>query len=141
MKVGIPLSWRNIKERYNLIGSHCEACNSDYFPMRKICPKCRRKGKIIEKKFDGNGTIESYTIVYAPPTGFSLKAPYALALIKIENGPMVMGMVEDIDFNNEEEKNKLKIGAKVESTYRKWLDEEDGGLIHYGFAFRLVDLD
>lgn len=121
-----------MKERYMLIGNHCDNCDIDYFPIRKICPKCRRKGKLSERNFSGRGEIYSHTTVYAPPTGFDLKAPYVLALIKLDEGPMVLGAVEDA------KPDEVKIGAKVESIYRKWLDEEDGGLIHYGFAFKLL---
>jgi len=132
MKPGIPSSWRRMKERYLLVGVHCDTCGHDFFPIRKICPLCRRKGNLSEKRFNTTGEIYSYTTVHTPPTGFDLRAPYVLALIKIDSGPTVLGMVEDAKAED------IKIGAKVEQIFRKWLDEDDGGLIHYGFAFRLV---
>jgi hypothetical protein len=132
MKIGIATSWRRMKERYLLAGSHCDTCGLDFFPTRKICPLCRRKGKLSEKQFKGTGEVYSYTTVFAPPTGFHLRAPYVLALVKLDEGPMVLGMVEDTKPEN------VNIGSKVEKIYRKWVDEDEGGLIHYGFAFKLI---
>jgi uncharacterized OB-fold protein len=132
MKAGIPSSWRRMKERYLLVGVHCDTCGHDFFPLRKICPLCRRKGKLVEKKFKGTGEIYSFTTVFTPPTGFELRAPYTLALVQLDEGPKVLGMLEDI------RPEDVKIGARVEQIYRKWLEEGEGGLIHYGFAFRVV---
>ena len=132
MKTGIATSWRRMRERYLLIGSYCTTCELNFFPIRKICPVCRRKGKLSEKKFKGTGEVYSFTTVFTPPTGFEMRAPYVLALIKLDEGPMVLGMIDQAKPEN------VKIGVKVEQVYRKWLDEEEGGLIHYGFAFRLV---
>ena len=132
MKTGIATSWRRMKERYLLVGTHCDTCGLDFFPTRRLCPSCRRKGKLSEKKFKGTGEVYSYTTVFAPPTGYELRAPYVLALIKLNEGPTVLGMIED------SKEKDLKIGSKVEKVYRKWVDEDEGGLIHYGFAFRVV---
>ena len=132
MKPGLATSWRRMKERYSLIGSHCDTCNLDFFPIRQICPLCRRKGKMSEKKFKGTGTVFSYTTVFSPPSGFELRAPYVLALIKLDDGPNILGMVED------SKPEEITVGSRVEKLYRKWVDEDEGGLIHYGFAFKLV---
>ncbi|MEM2974717.1 MAG: Zn-ribbon domain-containing OB-fold protein [Candidatus Micrarchaeia archaeon] len=132
MKPGLATSWRRMKERYLLTGSHCDTCNLDFFPVRKICPLCRRKGKMSEKKFKGTGTVFSYTTVFSPPAGFDLRTPYVLALIKLDDGPNILGMIDDA------KPEEVYVGARVEKIYRKWIDESDGGLIHYGFAFRLI---
>lgn len=132
MEIGIPQSWRKEKERYRLIGSHCKTCGKNYFPFRGICPKCRRKGEIVEKEYSGKGEIYSYTIVYAPPTGFKMKAPYILAIVKLDEGPKVLGLIRDA------KPEEVKIGAKVEQILRKWIEEDGNGLIHYGYSFRIV---
>jgi uncharacterized OB-fold protein len=131
MEVGIPSSWRRIKERYNLIGSYCEKCGRSFFPKRKICPNCRRNGKIVDKNFSGNGKIYSYTVIYSPASGFQEKVPYIVAIIKLDNGPMLIGHI--VDANPKD----VQIGKEVEVVFRRWFDEEGGGLIHYGYAFKL----
>jgi uncharacterized OB-fold protein len=132
MEIGIPSSWRRIRERYNLIGSYCENCKKSFFPKRAICPNCRRNGKLIEKKFSDTGKIYSYTTVYSPASGFQDKVPYIIAIVKLDDGPTVIGNVVDAD------PKEIEIGKSVEVSFRKWFEEKDGGLIHYGFAFRLI---
>ncbi|MGZ7196810.1 Zn-ribbon domain-containing OB-fold protein, partial [Streptococcus pyogenes] len=70
MKGALPLIWRRIPERYNLVGSKCGTCGCEYFPARKICPECRRKGKIVPSQMPTTGKIYSYSEVYAAPAGF-----------------------------------------------------------------------
>jgi len=85
-----------------------------------------------EKRFKGNGTVLSYSVVYAPPTGYKLRVPYTLALIKLEEGPTVLGLVDDV------KPEEIKIGDKVEQVFRRWAEGKRSSIIHYGFAFRLV---
>jgi len=129
---GLALMWRRIPERYNLIGTHCERCGTNYFPSRPICPECRRKGKVVKKKFSGKGVIYSYTLVTAPPSGFELEAPYPMAIIQLEEGARVTAQLVETDYA------KVKLGAHVELAFRKIQEENTEGLIHYGFKFRVV---
>ena len=62
--------WRKFKERYGLIGSHCENCRAYFYPTSIICPKCRRSGKVKEHKFSGNGKVFAHTTVRVAPEGF-----------------------------------------------------------------------
>jgi uncharacterized OB-fold protein len=132
MDVGVPQSWRNERQRYLIIGSQCETCGESFFPQRQICPNCRRKGKMKERRFKGNGSIISYTVVYSPPAGYKLKAPYILALIKLDEGPVVLGTIEDA------KPEEIKIGTKVEQVLRRWIEGKGPNIIHYGFAFRPI---
>ena len=53
--MGVARFWREIPQRYNLIGNTCEVCGKVYFPPRESCPDCRRKsiGKIKNIYLDG----------------------------------------------------------------------------------------
>jgi hypothetical protein len=126
-----PSSWRKIPERYGLIGSKCEVCNTHYFPMRNICVKCRRKGKIVEHKFSGKGQVYSYTLVNVPPSGFEIEAPYVLAIVQLDEGPKLTAQVVDCEMKD------VKIGAPLKMVFRKIQESGDEGLIHYGFKFVL----
>ena len=132
MKESIPLTWRRIPERYRMLGVRCTTCKSAYFPKRSICPKCRRKGKIVEEYFAGNGTVYSYTEVTAPPEGFEDQVPYILAVIELDEGAKLTGQIVDAH------KADVKIGSRVARVFRVIQRDDPEGLIHYGFKFRLV---
>ncbi len=129
-KTSVAMLWRQFKHKYHLIGTYCEKCKTGYYPPRQVCPKCRRSGKITEKKFSNYGTITTHTTVFASPAGFEKSVPYPLAIIKLDNnGPNVVGQIIDCDLD------KLKIGLRVETTFRKIYEDGKEGIIHYGIKF------
>ncbi len=124
--------WRRIPERYNLIGTHCQTCGSDYFPSRKVCPKCRRKGKLAAKHMPRAGKIYSFTEVFSAPAGFEYETPYFLAIIELENGVRILSQIVDSP------KESVKIGASVEARFRRISEDDDEGVIAYGLKFKTV---
>ena len=130
---GIPSIWRKIPNRYRLEGNVCETCGTAYFPPRVVCSKCRRKGKLVKKRFSGKGIIETFTKVYTPPTGLELDVPYHIAIIKLSEGPKILGQIVESD------DDKVKIGAQVKMVFRKMKEDGDAGLIYYGYKFKVVD--
>lgn len=126
----LAITWRRIPERYRLLGNFCENCNTNYFPSRKICPKCRRKGKLSTKQFSGKGKIYSFTEVSAGPVGFELEVPYILAIVELEEGPKITAQIVDAD------PSSIKIGDEVELAFRRIIEDSAEGLIHYGYKFR-----
>ena len=81
--------------------------------------------------FAGTGEIFSYTTVQEAPEGFEGQAPYVLALIKLDEGPLVTAQVTDVD-------ELPAIGDKVEMVTRKLTTEGPRGMIVYGYKFRKV---
>ena len=128
----LAITWRRIPERYRLTGSACETCKTNYFPTRKLCPKCRRKGKIVMKQFSGKGKIYSFTEVTAGPAGFELEVPYVLAIVELAEGPRLTAQVVGVS------EKDVSIGASVEMIFRKIMEDSPEGLIHYGYKFRLL---
>ena len=128
----LAITWRRIPERYRFEGTCCKACSTCFFPPRKICPKCRRKGKIEQTRFSGHGKVYSYTEVTAPPEGFELEAPYVLAIVQLEEGPKITAQIV------EAREADVKIGDPVEMVFRKIKEDGEEGLIHYGFKFRKI---
>lgn len=80
-------------------------------------------------EFSGNGTVYSYTIVQEPPEGYEEQAPYILALVKLDEGPIVTAQLTDVD-------GGVRIGERVEMVTRKLTTEGKKGTIVYGYKFR-----
>ncbi len=133
MKPGLPLLWRHEKDRYRLVGSKCETCGTYYMPERSICPKCRRKGKMVEYQFKGTGKIHSFTVIRVAPEGYEYYLPYVLAIVELDEGAKILGQIVDV------EPEEVKIGQKVEMVFRKIHEDNPEGLITYGFKFRIVE--
>jgi uncharacterized OB-fold protein len=131
-EAAVPRFWREIPQRYNLIGNQCEVCKKVYFPPRESCPFCRRKsiGKMKDVKFSGKGTVVTYTIIHEAPKDFEGQAPYPMAIIQLDEGPKLTAQIVDCKLED------VKIGMRVKSTFRKI--QEDGyiGAIYYGYKFK-----
>ncbi len=127
----VPGVWRRYPQRYRLVGSKCETCGTYYFPPRDVCPKCRTKTKMVEYEFSGKGTVESFTVVHTPPDNMEKQAPYVLAIIKLEEGPMLTAQVIDVDPKD------VRIGMPVKPVFRKISEDGESGLISYGYKFTL----
>ena len=132
MVEGVARFWREIPQRYNLIGNECGSCGRVYFPPREPCPFCRRKslGKMKELKLKGTGTVLTYTIIHSAPHNFEEQAPYPVAIVKLDEGPRVTAQIVDCDVND------VKIGMKVQSTFRKIQQDGNIGAIYYGYKFK-----
>lgn len=128
----IVRTWRHIQQRYNLIGSKCTNCDGVYFPPRVICPKCRRKGNIENIQFSGKGKIHSFSIVETPTDDFKTIAPYAVAIIELEEGAKLTSQLVDCDLD------EIEIGDPVEMVFRKIREDGEDGVISYGFKFKPV---
>ncbi|MCX6694985.1 MAG: Zn-ribbon domain-containing OB-fold protein [Candidatus Altiarchaeota archaeon] len=133
MSEGLALHWRLIPQRYNLIGTECKTCGEKFFPSRNLCSKCRRKGRIEDYQFSGEGEVYSFSIVHAPPVGFEYLKPYIAAIIKLKEGPLLTAQIVDC------RQDEVAIGKKVRMVFRKIVAEGAEGIIKYGYKFRLVD--
>jgi uncharacterized OB-fold protein len=100
-------------------------------PARDVCPECQTPAK-TPFVFSGQGAIYSYSIVYHPPRGFEEFAPYVVALVRLEEGPMVVSQLTDVDAD------QVEIGMPVEMVTRKIQSGGEEGVIVYGYKFRPV---
>ncbi len=131
MTSSIPLFWRLREAKYRLIGTKCNKCGSLFFPPRNLCPKCRRKGEIVKFPFSGKGEILSHTIIRAPPEGFEKQSPYAVAIIKLDEGVNISGQVIG-------DPKDIQTGKKVTTVFRKMYEDGADGVINYGLKFALT---
>lgn len=121
--------WRLNEQRYSLVGETCDTCGVKLFPPRDVCLACEAPAKELYT-FTGVGEIYSYTTIYDAPAGFEHNAPYTVALIKLEEGPLVTAQLTDID------KDDVSIGMPVEMVTRKLRTDGPEGMIVYGYKFR-----
>ena len=115
---------------YGMVGNVCSSCDEKIFPPKDICPGCKADIK-EEYQFIGRGEVFSYTTIFEAPTGFDEQAPYTVALIKTEEGPLVTAQLTDLDPNDE-----IFIGMQVEMVTRKLSSNGEQGVITYGYKFR-----
>jgi uncharacterized OB-fold protein len=83
-----------------------------------------------EVAFSGRGQVYSYSTVYHAPQGFEEFVPYTVALIRLEEGPMVTAQLTDVD------SDQVEIGMPVEMVTRRIQSSGEEGAIIYGYKFR-----
>ena len=128
----ISRHWRLRKQRYGLAGEVCPHCDAKIFPPRDVCPECGLEAKTAYT-FSGRGQVYSFTTVYDPPAGYEETAPYTVALVKLEEGPLVTAQLTDLG------DQAVEIGARVEMVIRRLRqDGDERGFIVYGYKFRPV---
>ena len=124
--------WRELGNRYNLVGKKCGNCGALFFPPRGVCTKCGRDsiGKMMDHKFEGKGEVVSFTVVHSSTRDFDFQVPYILAIIRLEEGPQLTSQVVYC------EPEDAWIGMPVEMVFRRIGEEPGGGVLYYGYKFR-----
>jgi len=130
MSTEIARHWRLNPQRYQLVGEICPKCSGKIFPPRDVCPYCADQESQPTFQFSGRGEVFSHTTVHNAPEGYQEQAPYTVALVKLEEGPLVTAQLTDV--NNDE----VQIGMPVEMVTRKIRTQGDEGLVIYGYKFR-----
>lgn len=126
----ISRHWRLRKQRYSLVGEVCPHCEAKIFPPRDVCPECGKEAKTAYA-FSGHGQVYSYTTVYEAPAGYEEMAPYMVALVKLDEGPLVTAQLTDLG------DQQVEIGMPVEMVTRKLRqDGDERGMLVYGYKFR-----
>ena len=78
----------------------------------------------------GKGTVVTYTVIHDAPAQFEIQKPYVVAIVEMDEGVRITSQI--IDVNPAE----VKIGMRVQATFRKLGQQGDAGVIHYGYKFR-----
>ena len=84
----------------------------------------------LKKNLNGLGEVYSFSTMYNAPKGFEEQKPYTVALIKMDDGPMVTAQLTDIDHDD------VRIGLRVEMVTRKIREDGNEGQLIYGYKFR-----
>jgi uncharacterized OB-fold protein len=122
-------NWRLKDQRYRLEGAVCSNCGAKFFPPREICTECKSQ-RLTPFQFSGRGELYSFTTMYQAPLGFEGGLPYAVGMVRLDEGPMVEAQLTDVNPQD------LRIGQRVEMVTRKLRELGDEGLIVYAYKFR-----
>ena len=120
--------WRQFPQRYRLEASVCKKCGKRYYPPRQVCAECGSR-KFEEYKLPEEGKLETFTVIRVAPSQFSDQAPYAVGIIKFDDGLQMMGQIADCDID------KLKIGLKMRLEFRKVQADGTHGVLSYAHKF------
>jgi len=89
-----------------LTGIRCGRCGALAIPPKEFCEGCQQRDW-QPVPLGGGGTIVSFTVIRVAPRGRTSEVPYALAVVKLEEGVSLLGRVVDIPFES------LKAGLPV----------------------------
>jgi uncharacterized protein len=125
----VPRIWRNRNARYALVGSACEACGARWFPPVDVCRSCREP-RVVPYRFRGRGEVYSHATVRQAPNGFAGRVPYVVALVQLEEGPLIATQLTDVD------PEAVELGMAVEMVTRRVHEDGPDGVVVYGYKFR-----
>ena len=73
----------------------CGNCGELAIPPKELCPSCHeRRWELVP--LHGTGSVASFTVIRIPPRGRLAEAPYAVAVVKLDEGVSLLGRIVDI---------------------------------------------
>ncbi len=73
----------------------CGNCGELAIPPKELCPGCReRRWETVP--IEGTGNVVSFTVIRIPPRGRLPEAPYAVAVVRLDEGVSLLGRIVDI---------------------------------------------
>ena len=78
-----------------LTGIRCGKCGELAIPPKEFCPGCQERDW-TPVPLGGTGAIVSFTIIRIPPRGRAEEAPYAVAVVRLDEGVSLLGRVVDV---------------------------------------------
>ncbi|MGC8609534.1 MAG: Zn-ribbon domain-containing OB-fold protein, partial [Thermoplasmata archaeon] len=67
-----------------IYATRCPVCGKKYFPPEAWCSSCGYSGEMDFYDMDRNGTLLTFTVVYAKPTSFSKFGNYTVGIMHLE---------------------------------------------------------
>lgn len=101
-----------LRDEKKILGVKCTKCNKVFIPPREYCERCMSKLDENWVELSNEGAITNFTVVRYNDKHLSKKAPYILALIKLDGADTPFPhIVEGIDLKN------VEIGMKVKAVF------------------------
>jgi uncharacterized protein len=99
-----------------LLIQQCPHCGHRQFYPRALCTSCAGEPEWLE--CTGRGTVHTFTIIrQMGMRPFRNELPYVVAMIELDEGPLIMGNVTDCD------PESVRIGQAVEVHFLKAADD------------------
>jgi uncharacterized OB-fold protein len=101
-----------LRDEHKILGVRCEKCNKVFVPPREYCEKCLSKLDESWVECSNEGVITNFTVVNYNDKHLPRRAPYILALIKVDGADTPFPhIVEGIDAED------VKVGMKVKAVF------------------------
>lgn len=121
-KGGLAVEYKLPFKEYNralrkskLLGLKCHTCGTITCPPKMACQEC--SGLDLEiTELSGQGSIVTFTTNNAAPLGRENELPYTILLVKLDEGPWIMGNLIDMEpdrINFDIIGRRVKLGARV----------------------------
>lgn len=96
-----------------IMGVLCRGCGIIHLPPRPLCPECGgRDSEWVELR--GEGSIQAYTVITVPLTRFKNSSPYAVGVVKLDDGPSISSMILGVKDGEE-----VSVGTRVKAEFIK----------------------
>jgi uncharacterized OB-fold protein len=89
-----------------LTGIRCGRCGALAIPPKEFCEQCQQR-EWQPVLLGGAGSVVSFTVIRVAPRGRSGEVPYAVAVVRLEEGVSILGRIVDVPFD------ALKAGLPV----------------------------
>jgi uncharacterized OB-fold protein len=102
----------SLRDANKILGVKCGKCNKVYVPPREYCEKDLEKLDENWVELSNEGVVTNYTVVNYTDAHLPLKAPYILALIKVDGADtsfahIVKGIAPE----------DIRVGMRVKAVY------------------------
>jgi len=89
-----------------LTALRCAGCGALVVPPKEFCPTCQAR-RWEPVPLSGAGNVISFTVIRIPPRGRAPEAPYAVAVVKLDEGLSMLGRLVEIPLDT------IRIGLPV----------------------------
>ena len=103
-----------IRDKHKIMGVKCSTCNKIFVPPRQTCERCMEDIRDNWVELSDTGEVVNFTVVRYNDKHLPRKAPFVLAMIKLEGADTPMAhILEGID------PEKVTEGLKVKAVFAK----------------------
>ena len=100
-----------------LMASKCRECGRLILPPRPVCPHCHSTA-MEWVQLSGRGKIKTYTVIHVAPPEFMDKTPYIVAIVELEEGVTLPGIVLGANPEDVEVGMEVEVGFQGEARDR-----------------------
>ncbi len=100
-----------------LLLQRCTECSHVWFPPSSLCPRCL-SAALVWEPMSGAGSVWSFIVMHRSYfRAFDADIPYNVALIELDEGPLMISNLVDCDIA------KVKCGTRVKAMFRPVTDD------------------